>query len=164
MMRTDNLISSWWYLWRHTSSKLGLITRKCAQARWESCKLDLESWKWLKYSLVARTRNYKLPLADIHWSSFWDPISYLLENRTEHSCTVTNGTIRSLDVHVISLICSRRVVNGRTGTIAWSSALLALPVKVVFICVYPATLVAFKSTFGRCDNQQYYFLQKPFIT
>ena len=73
----------------------------------------------------------------------------LFEQRTKEPRTVTNTAKRCFYVHKVAFVCPKCMVHRGPCSNTRGGTLFALPIKVVFIRVGPATLVTLKCTSGR---------------
>ena len=75
--------------------------------------------------------------------------AHLFEQRTKEPRTVTNTAKRCFYVHKVAFVCPKCMVHRGPCSNTRGGTLFALPIKVVFIRVGPATLVTLKCTPGR---------------
>ena len=101
---------------------------------------------------------------DYHFQTWWPSKNlYLLEKRANKPGTIADTAIWCLNVHEVALISSSCMIYWRPCSNTWSSTLLTLPVKVVFISVCPATLVALKCALGSCKWTNQLRLHSTFV-
>ena len=75
--------------------------------------------------------------------------AHLFEQRTKEPRSVTNTAKRCFYVHKVAFVCPKCMVHGGPCSNSRGETLFALPIKVVFIRVGPATLVILKCTPSR---------------
>lgn len=104
------------------------------------------------FLLQIKTFSFRTALASVNLNVCW--IHYLLELRAYQTGSVAYSAIWRLNVHVITLIGTRRMIHRRSCTKTRCSASLATPVKIVFNGIYPSTLVTLKCAHMSCEREK----------